>query len=442
MSTTTCHRIVIAAHAWSDDLVGGAFKVATDWARYLVGRGHEVHYLCGGDPAIATKRSIDGVQVWCYPYPEPAGVRALHSHLRGSRDCFRRIRQEVAVDAIAGHSPLQYLGALWGGGRQVGTRMYSVHSPFVDEVALQGHAFQGHRLRNLPRRLISSQVDRRCISGSTVATTFSRFTLDRLTQLYGRERMRIGKVRSAWVDTKRFQAVADRHAVRRQLGGPWDTDLPVLLSLRRLEPRMGLDRLVEAARMTRDAGHPFRLLIGGSGSMLDSLQQQIEREHLGDSVFLLGRVPESDLTNCYASADCFLLPTTSLECFGLIILEAYASGVPVIATPVGAIPEIVSQISTQWLTKDATAEAIAERMTAFLGGDLRADSQRLRQLSLAYDLSTRAAALESLLCNPSTSEDQGAATDRETAADPELLAESGTLAEPSPLNHAQQVVRP
>ena len=93
--------------------------------------------------------------------------------------------------------------------------------------------------------------------------------------------------------------------------------------------------------------------------MDESLRQQIGRLKLTETVRLLGRVPDEDLATSYAAADCFVLPTAALECFGLIILEAYACGVPVIATPVAAIPEIVSQVSDRWLTEDTSAAAIA-----------------------------------------------------------------------------------
>jgi len=61
--------------------------------------------------------------------------------------------------------------------------------------------------------------------------------------------------------------------------------------------------------------------------------------------------------------------------------DGYACGIPVIATPVGAIPEIVGIHGPGWLTRNTTAEAIAERMTAFLRGCLVSDRSKLRHVA-------------------------------------------------------------
>jgi glycosyltransferase involved in cell wall biosynthesis len=144
---------------------------------------------------------------------------------------------------------------------------------------------------------------------------------------------------------------------------------------------MGLDSLVEAARFLNTQSQKFRLLIGGAGSLEQELRRQVQEAGLNDTVRLLGRIPESDLPNCFAAADCFVLPTRALECFGLIILEAYASGTPVIGTPVGAIPELVVQQGSEWLTTSTTAAALADRMAAFLQGKLVSDRQSLRSFA-------------------------------------------------------------
>ena len=78
----------------------------------------------------------------------------------------------------------------------------------------------------------------------------------------------------------------------------------------------------------------------------------------------IGHVADEVLPDMYAAADAFVLPTTELECFGLIALEALACGRPVLATPVGAIPEILEPIEPRWLCRDNSA-----------GGDRREDHE-------------------------------------------------------------------
>jgi glycosyltransferase involved in cell wall biosynthesis len=84
------------------------------------------------------------------------------------------------------------------------------------------------------------------------------------------------------------------------------------------------------------------------------------------AVQFVGYVPEEVLPRMYAAADAFVLPTTELECFGLIAVEALACGRPVLATPVGAIPEILAEVEPHWLAVDESTEAIAQLLIAFL----------------------------------------------------------------------------
>jgi glycosyltransferase involved in cell wall biosynthesis len=84
----------------------------------------------------------------------------------------------------------------------------------------------------------------------------------------------------------------------------------------------------------------------------------------------------------YEAADYFLLPTRSLECFGLIILEAYGYGLPVLATDVAAIPELVAAVSPQMLVTPDDVEAMARAIRSAADGTLPLpDAQRLEDFA-------------------------------------------------------------
>ena len=269
--------------------------------------------------------------------------------------------------------------------------MYSVHSPFVDEIGGDASA-----LKVFLQRRIAKSIDGECIKRSNVVTTFSKFTLQRLKKHYGDSNLTHGTVCPAWVDTQRFAPAADRQFVRAQLGGPWRSEDKIFMTLRRLESRMGIDQLIHAAKIVSDAGYQFRLMIAGDGSLRTSLQALIRELGMEDRVKLLGRIDDEQLPSVYSASDCFVLPTSRLECFGLIILESYSCGVPVIATPVAAIPEIVRQHSADWLTRDPSANAIAERMIAFLDVELSASPTELCEIASRYKFETRARELETV----------------------------------------------
>jgi len=87
---------------------------------------------------------------------------------------------------------------------------------------------------------------------------------------------------------------------------------------------------------------------------------------LSDRVRFTGRLIDGELSLAYQAADAFLLPTNSLKCFGLIILEALACGCPVIATDAGAIPEIMKAILPDFIVPAGDPIALREKIRDFL----------------------------------------------------------------------------
>jgi glycosyltransferase involved in cell wall biosynthesis len=371
--------IVIVSHAWSHEQVGGAFKIATELAQDLAAKGHRVCYVCGARMPVPMNPTIaDGVELWKYPYPQQPSPHPgnLWGHVLGAYRLTRTILRGSPAACVNGHSPLQFLGASLAAGARC-RQVYSVHSPYPDEL----ESNQQDSTRSLKQRAgawVARTVERMNCRRAATVQCFSQFTAGRLAELYGRGLNSKIAVSPGWVDIDRFQPVTDRAAARSGLGPAWQTDKPVFLTVRRLEARMGLEALVEAARALCDQGRQFRLLIGGAGSLEARLRQLVDEHHLHETVCLLGRITDDQLPLCFAAADCFVLPTRALECFGLIILEAYACGTPVIGTPVGAIPELVAPQGREWLTAGVESRDLTERMTAFLNGGLVADQSRLR----------------------------------------------------------------
>jgi glycosyltransferase involved in cell wall biosynthesis len=372
--------LLIACHAWFHEQIGGAFKIATELAEYLARQGHHVCYVCGTRERAPVNPTIDGgVELWRYPYPEQPSPHPanLLGHVRGAYRLTREILRRSPVVCLNGHSPLQFLGASLAAAGRCRRQVYSVHSPFPDELDSnrQGTA------RSLKQRAgawAARAIERMNCRRATTVQCFSEFTARRLAELYGRAVRGKVLVSPGWVDIDRFQPVVDRAAVRSGLGSAWQTPKPLFLTVRRLEARMGLEALIEAARILCDQRLEFRLLIGGAGSLEPRLRQMVDEHCLHETVCVLGRIPDDQLPLCFAAADCFVLPTRVLECFGLIILEAYACGIPVIGTPVGAIPELVAPQGREWLTAGVESRDLAERMAAFLSGGLTADRKSLR----------------------------------------------------------------
>src|SRR5439155_3903477 len=130
-------------------------------------------------------------------------------------------------------------------------------------------------------------------------------------------------------------------------------------------PRMGPDTLVEATALLAEKGRECRVVIGGEGPERQPLEILALERGISDRVAFLGRISEQQVSDSYAAADCFVLPTRALECFGLIVLEAYASGLPVVGVPVGSIPEVMGPEFSAWIADDNQPVALAQRMEDF-----------------------------------------------------------------------------
>jgi len=110
------------------------------------------------------------------------------------------------------------------------------------------------------------------------------------------------------------------------------------LTCARLEPEKNLPLLVELAARLRGTLPPVRFLVAGEGSCRAALERLIRSRGLEGEVTLLGL--RRDVPALLAAADLFLLPSRTEE-LPLSLLEAMAAGLPVLAAPVGALPEIV-----------------------------------------------------------------------------------------------------
>jgi glycosyltransferase involved in cell wall biosynthesis len=224
------------------------------------------------------------------------------------------------------------------------------------------------KFKLLPRTAALHVLERRCLRRADGITVFSNFTRDLLRKLHGARIARRASVVSGWANLEQFQVADGRVAARRRLG--WPTDSPILFTVRRLVPRMGLSRLIQALRAVQASGRAFHMVIAGEGPLHASLSALSRSLGLESSIRFAGRVDEQTLSDMYRAADAFVLPSSALECFGLIAVEALASGVLVLATPAGAIPEIVSGIEPQWLARDESVNAIGELIARFLDGQL------------------------------------------------------------------------
>ena len=161
---------------------------------------------------------------------------------------------------------------------------------------------------------------------------------------------------------------------------PARRDAPHLIVTRNLEPIYDIPTALRAFAQVRLRYPAARLTVAGSGPQRAALLQLAAELGLGEAVHFSGRIDNAQIGALYASADCLLNPTTA-DNMPISILEALASGVPVVSTNAGGIPDLVQHGVTALLVPVGNHAAMAHEALRVL--DDAAVASALRRAGLA-----------------------------------------------------------
>lgn len=277
----------------------------------------------------------------------------MHKRLLAARAAVRDSIRRHRPDVVVSHFALYTFAAL----RSLDGLPLVVHfqGPWAEESRVEGAG----RLACRAKWLLERAVYRRAQRLICLSPAFA----DILVEDYGIRRERIRVVPAA-VDVDRFDIAETRAEARRQLG--WPAGRPLVLCVRRLARRMGLENLVDAARALRSKVPDVLILIAGRGALTEPLKARITAAGLQDTIKLLGFVADADLPKAYRAADLSIVPSVSLEGFGLVAAESLAAGTPALVTPVGGLPEVVRGLDGQWVLPGTSPGELAEGMAAYL----------------------------------------------------------------------------
>lgn len=359
-------RFVFLTLGYHPDLDGGGYRYATEVAERLAARGHEVHAVFPNPSnRLAPSESRNGVTL----HRVPDGTASFSANWRSEN----RAASEVLDRLLAPGSPPTLVATHQAYFEAAARRRHAVfmyQGPWGLEYAFSQKAKPRSFLRRLLDPWITRQLHRTECRALTVAPAIfvaSDYTRRQLPRWHPSVQRPV-RVVSGGANFSQFHPPSDRTAVRQR----WDLapDDLLFLAVRRLDPRMGLDRILHAFA-TATAAHPHtRLWLAGRGPQQAELHSLITRLGLDQRVRLLGFVPEPDLPGLYAAADCTLMPSLDLEGFGLATVESLACGTPVLASNAGANPELVAPLDPQLVYDGSQADSLAQRWSDIIAGRL------------------------------------------------------------------------
>lgn len=377
-------RVLIVADLSPLGPGGGGERVLLEHARGLARRGHDVRVLARAPDGSAPPATVvDGVRVRHVPAARGSMRAFARAATAGARWATDTWLAEESADVLAIHQPLAGWGALTAPRARALPALYTFLSPAPLEYRSRRRMTGRHRGGPGGAASVVALwlLERACLQRAARIQVLSDYSADQLWRLYAIADDRVVRIPGG-VDVTRFRPIDERATVRAALGLP--ADRPVLLTVRNLEARMGLDTLLRAMARVRHEIPDALLVVGGIGSRRDELLALGGALGLDGTVRFVGWIGDDALPRWYQAADAFVLPTRELEGFGLVTVEALATGTPVIATAVGASPEILEPLDPSLLVPRDDPEALARRLAAFLAARDSAATRRLRAACRDY----------------------------------------------------------
>jgi glycosyltransferase involved in cell wall biosynthesis len=344
-------RILVAIDQWFPDRQAGSARLAAASAAGLAARGHEVTVLAPRNGSVGESREA-GVLV-----RRVLARNVLPQTLTDPLETWRHARDLPAdgFDVLLAHESTTAVG-LRGRAKRTPLVLMFHASAAREQRFLRSQLRPG--FRKLSTYALAPPLDlleRQAVAAADRVLVLSDFSRSLLQEDHGIDGARVSTV-PGLVDTERFTPADGKAAARGRLG--LEVAGPVLLTVRRLEPRMGIDRLLRTLPLL--GREDATLVVAGSGSLSGDLPRLAAELGIAERVLFVGPVADdSRLADWYRAADLFVLPTTAYEGFGMATVEALSAGTPVVGSAIGATPELLSPLDPRLVAASADPEVLA-----------------------------------------------------------------------------------
>lgn len=300
---------------------GGSGAVATELGIALAARGHDVHFITYEHPFrlphFLPRVTFHEVNIGNYPlfeYPPYDLALAVRMH---------DVVLKEGLDLLHVHYAIPHATSAWIAKEMLATQgrklpvVTTLHGTDITIVG-QDHSYHA--------------ITRFSIERSDRITSVSQWLKDETVKAFGCENSRVDVIPN-FVDPVAFDRARHGDAMRRELGH----GSPVMMHISNFRPVKRVRDVVRIFAGVR-AQRPATLVMVGDGPDRGAAEEEARTLGVAQDVRFLGRI--DDVAPLLSAADLYLFPSET-ESFGLSALEALASGVPVIASRVGGVAEVV-----------------------------------------------------------------------------------------------------
>jgi len=359
-------RIVMCSSESLHSVAAGGLGVhVTELAAGLERRGHEVHVI---SPRASGQRDYDrihGVHYHRVDQEMRAGlVDQMDSMCRAMADRFREITSMIGKFDLAHAHDWSAVNA-----------MRSIKDDYGTPSVLTMHSTEYGRAGNVLHDGFARSIREREATGcheAGVVIAVSRFLAEELCNLYRVADSKINVVPNG-VNYRAYDGIIDPGKVKARWGiAPM---APTVLAIGRITAQKGMDMLVQSVPMVLASYPEARFVIVGEGPEKAHVVHLAHQVGAARAVVFAGSPPRAECVGLTQACDIVCVPSRN-EPFGIVVLEAWAAGKPVVATVAGGPREFVWD-RVNGLLVDATPRGLAHGI-----GTLLADHDRCRKLGV------------------------------------------------------------
>ena len=293
---------------------------------------------------------------------------------------FRRLLQDGHFDIVHFHLP--YTASL---GRLVVASIPSATRPAI--------VYTDHSLWN-KMAIVVKALNRTTIGLDQAMIVVSDAALESLPRsIRGRARVLVHGVDLSQAEALVARRQDIRAEVRREFGVADDDVLVV--SVANLRPEKGYDVLLDATRILADRGLPAKVVAVGRGELEEEMAARHARLHLGDRLVFAGQ--RADVLRILAGADAFVLASRQ-EGLPVVLMEATSVGLPIVATAVGGVPQVLTDDVDGLVVPPGDPVALADALARVIADpDLRTRlGAAAKERSAMFDVAEASRTIESI----------------------------------------------
>lgn len=359
-------KVCIVTHLFLPH-VGGIERVVYEQSKRLLNKNYEPIILTS-KIAEKSEYTFNGLKVYCYPIlkvgfelgipynvPKPNSYKIFWKHIK---DC--------DIVHVHGHPYLSSFTAVKVAKKCSKPIVLTQHNTFIEYGGFWDFA----------ERLNDFLVGRKVLRAADKIIVVSKATSNYVLSL-GADPRKVEILHNG-VDLDKFKPIAfSKVESKKSLGIPEGAF--IILTVRRLVYKNGIDSLLESAKIAVKKNPRLLFLVIGSGPDFEKINAKIREFKLEENFRLLGFIPEHLLPHYYNASDLFVLPSKSGEGLPLVLLEAMACGLPVIATNVGGASEVIYENCGK-IVPSNDALSLAEALVEFSRKNISSYCWKIRKL--------------------------------------------------------------